>query len=378
MRINVIIYVECWSTGGVESFLKNLLRRLASSDVWVTIFAVWGTFERDADELDSLGVRYLSVFGDEDPGLAKRTVEGPREFKRVLKCHHFDVAHINTMNGMGLRYCAIARKCGIPQVIAHSHNSNVGEGMRGLKVILHGVGRMLFGGTPSVRLSCGEEAGRFLYGSKRFTVLKNGIDTDVFAFDEEVRAATRKSLGLKSDSVLVGTIGRIVQQKNPLYCIRVFRELVANDSRARLLLVGSGELDSDVDRLISDLNIGEFVIRIPATPNVSEYYCALDAFLLPSRFEGIPFTAIEAQCAGLPVLASADVPREAAITDLYHWLPLTESLEKWAKELSNLVEDELDIDRRAYALKVASAGYDASLTAKHIMSLYGISDSVSI
>ena len=378
MHIDVIIYVECWFTGGVESFLKNLLRRLNPRDIRVTIFAVWGTFDRDIDELDSFGVRYLSVFGDEDPGLAKRTVEGPREFESVLRRHHFDVAHINTMNGMGLRYCAIARKCGVPQIIAHSHNSNVGEDMRLLKTILHGAGRMLFGGTPSVRLSCGEEAGRFLFGGKRFTVLKNGVDIDKFAFDAEKRSVMRKHLGLKSDDVLIGTIGRIVQQKNPLFCVRVFRELLASDSRAKLLLIGSGDLDSDVDQLISDLRISDFVVRIPTTSNVSEYYCALDAFLLPSRFEGIPFTAIEAQCAGLPVLASADVPREAAITDLYHWLPLTDPLENWAKKLSELIEDGLNSDRRAYALKVASAGYDAALTARHVVSLYDISTPVAI
>lgn len=373
MPVDAIIYVESWSTGGIESFLKNLLRHFSSRDVRVTLFAVWGTFDRDANELDALGVRYFSVFGSEDPGIAKRTIEGPREFERVLKRHHFDVAHINTMNGMGLRYCAIARRLGVPQVIAHSHNSNVGEGMRALKIILHGLGRALYGGAPSVRLSCGEEAGRFLYGGRQFTVLKNGIDTNRFAFDEETRVCTRRRLGLKSDAILVGTIGRVVQQKNPLFCVRVFRELLASDSRARLLMVGSGDLDSDVNRLISDLRIDEFVIRIPATADVAEYYCALDAFLLPSRFEGVPFASIEAQCAGLPVLASAEVPREAAITDLYHWLPLTEPLEGWAERLSELLKGGRNVNRRSYASKVASAGYDALITAKSVASFYDIS-----
>ncbi len=378
MHVDVIIYVECWFTGGVESFLKNLLRRLDPREIRVTIFAVWGTFDKDAAELDSLGVRYFSVFGDKDPGLGARTVKGPREFERVLMHHHFDVAHINTMNGMGLQYCAIARRCGVPQVIAHSHNSNVGEGMRGLKTILHGAGRILFGGAPTVCLSCGEEAGAFLFGDRQFTVLKNGIDINRFAFDIEKRLAARKRLGLKSDTVLVGTIGRVVQQKNPLFCVKVFHELLACDSRVRLLLIGSGNLDSDVDQLISDLHINEYVVRIPTTPNVSEYYSALDAFLLPSRFEGIPFTAIEAQCAGLPVLASSDVPREAAITDLYHWLSLTEPPEKWAKKLFELAEEGFNIDRCSYAFKVASAGYDAAVTASCVMSLYGLSMPASI
>lgn len=372
MPVNVIIYTECWATGGVESFVKNLLRQLRCEDVCATVFAIWGSFERDADEFDQLGVEYQSVFGSEDPGLVKRTVDGPRRFRDMLERHHFDVVHVNTMNGMGLRYCRIARRCGVSRVIAHSHNSSVGEAMRGLKLTLHAAGRLLFGGSPTVRLACGREAGRFLFGGRPFRVLKNGIEVDRFAFDPDARRDVRDELGIDDESILVGNIGRMVREKNPLFILRVFGKLLALEPRAKLLLVGSGELDREIGGFISDLGLDGYVARIPSTPDPERYYSALDAFILPSSFEGVPFTAIEAQCAGLPVLASSDVPVEAAATELFHRLPLDEVVESWAMKLLGLARDGRNADRTSYVSAVASSGHDVRRTVESIKLHYGL------
>ena len=138
---------------------------------------------------------------------------------------------------------------------------------------------------------------------------------------------------------VIGFCGRFRTQKNPLFLLDVFAEYHRMVPDSLLMLVGIGELRSLMDERIEQLGIKDSVLFMGLQRDVSPYYQAMDAFLLPSLYEGLGIVYVEAQCAGLPCFASADaVPPEAKVTDLLHYVSLKESAEQWAQEIRDAIE----------------------------------------
>lgn len=367
-RIPVIIYTEAWLFGGIESFVMSILRLLPKEDFDVTIISTWGDTSVYEEELAKLGVSRAVLYDGCKPGLLSRTLGGIKQFRNVVKNRRFDVAHVNTMNGMGFAYTWVAQKANIPIRIAHSHNSWFGEGSELPKRFFHFVGRHIFGRSANVRLACSPEAGRHLFKNEKFEVINNGVDTKRFAFDSSVREAVRAELGICNGDYLVGSVGRISAQKDPLFQVDVFAALAERLREAKCLLVGSGEMEEEVLERIVEYGLEDRFIHVPATSNPERYLCALDAFLFPSVYEGLGIAAVEAQCCGLPVLASNHLPRSMSITDLVRWEDKELSCEKWADDLIQM--RAMTLSRGEYASVVAESGYSSTLLAKRVAAFY--------
>ena len=176
-----------------------------------------------------------------------------------------------------------------------------------------------------------------------------------------MRRRTRERFGIPLDVPLIGSVGRLAPQKNPLFQLKVFERIKEIIPRAMFLMVGSGELGEEVGAEICRLGLNDSVIRCETSNNTSEIYSALDLLLMPSLFEGLPMVAVEAQCSGLPVLCSDVISNEVKLTDLVERRPLDDSAEKWAINAKYIINNQKE-DRSSYAAKIEKAGYSAADT----------------
>ena len=354
-RKTVLFFQEAWGRGGIETYVMNVIRNLEDERYSFEVWSAYDWYNGFDDELRTLGVPRFSVFPAEKPSLAHRFRVGTRRWRERLLKGDVDVVHVNGMNGMTLAYVDIAARCGVPVRVAHSHNTDFGQGSRMLKNIFHLLGRSLWSKSATVRFACSDEAGSYLFGNESYTFMPNGIDTNRFRFDPNARTRVRQLLDVDDHVLVIGSVGRLSEQKNPLFSVRVLAELAASGIDVRLLLVGDGELQRDVMLTAKRLGVDNLFFCIHSVDDPESYYCALDAFVMPSRFEGLPYALIEAQCSGLPCIVSEVIQGEARATSLVKLKSLSDGPAAWAIDIVDMVSQKTD--RWAYSSVVAEAGF---------------------
>lgn len=290
------------------------------------------------------------------------------DIRKVLR-NKYDLIHIHKNSAANIVPFIIARNAAI---ISHSHNTApaAGGGGRGVSEILHRINQNYLWKASCCHLACSQEAGKWLYGNRGpFTVIKNGIDTKRFRFKEDVRIRRRKQLGLE-DRFVLGHVGRMEEQKNHKFLVEVFKEVARKDATAKLLLIGKGRLEDKIHQLVDNYQLTDRVIFAGVTDVVEEYMCAMDVFVLPSYYEGLPVAGIEAQASGLPCVVSDVVPEEAKLTDSLEFVPLKAGASVWAEKILQYYPSRYRIDREDACREVKDAGYDIADTAKMIQKLY--------
>lgn len=295
--------------------------------------------------------------------------------RKTSKKNKYDCIHIHVSEaGEAFAfYAGVKPFC--KKIIIHSHNSGVGcESSKftigaKIKVCLHKLCKHLISGKNVVRLACSDLAGKWLYLPKHdYTIVNNGIDTEKFVFDRQVRDKIRAELKIENKFV-VGHIGRFSYQKNHKFLIDIFNEIYKENSNAVLLLLGCGELEKQIREKVHALGLDKEVIFYGTVSNANEFYQAMDCFVLPSNFEGLPVVAVEAQAAGLKFLCSDVVTKEAKITELLEFMSLSESAEAWAKKVLSY---DNGYDRIDMSDEIKRAGFDIKYSAKQLERLYFI------
>lgn len=353
----MLCYAEAWGQGGIETFLMELFRRLQGKCVSFSLYSCWDWNDSFDDELAKLGIDRYTVFPGHKPGQLKRLCDGSKGFAELANTMRPDAVYINTMNGMGFLYSEIAMKCCVPVRVVHSHNSAFGSGQAAAKAVMHAFGKTFLSGSATVCLACSSDAGRYLFGSRRFEVVNNGIDTERFRFDAAARAEIRESFDIPQNAILFGNIGRIAEVKNPLFQIRVFSEILKREPNSYYLMVGEGDLRPQVENLVDELAVRERVIMPGYLPDPAPVYSALDCFLMPSLFEGLAIVSIEAQCSGCAIVCSEALPPEAHVTDAEILVSLSAGEPAWADKAVEMAR--MTTDRDVYATLVHEAGFDA-------------------
>lgn len=325
--------------GGVESVIMNYLRE----------------FDHDKIQLDFLCTTENPVFADEikEYGGKIFTITSPnKNFFKAKKevrdffetnAKNYSVLWRNSNILADLSNVKYAKKYGISNIIIHAHNSkNLHDGFKGKIIgLIHKFNRMRINKYVTNYWSCSLEASKFFFTKKiiesnKVLIINNAIDPKKYYFNEKVRINKRKELNLENKFV-VGFVGRLSYQKNPIYLIDIFSSVYKKDNNAILLIVGVGPLKKEMEGEIisNDIPI-ESVMFVGARDDVPDLMQAMDCFVLPSLFEGLALVIVEAQFAGLKCIISKDnIPKEAAITDLVEFIPLDEQPKYWAKSILN-------------------------------------------
>lgn len=356
--IRILHIVPNMQAGGLETLIMNIYRNIDRTKIQFDFLVHYtGDYFYD-EEIKKLGGRMykLSVRND------NHFVKYLKDLDSFFKNHkEYKIVH-GHMESLGQFYFRAAKKHHVPVRIAHSHNSATENTIKGkIKRIL--LRRYKVYATDY--FACSEKAGKFMFNNKEFTVLKNAIIVDNFTFNENDRQQLRRELGLEN-KLVIGHAGRFCEQKNHKFLIKIFRDVVRSDKNAILLLIGEGETFCRVQEQVSEYGLEGNVQFLGVRKDIAKLYQAMDCFVFPSLFEGLGIVAIEAQCSGLPVVASEVVPKEAAVTKQFCYMSLDNTSKEWADTILKVSRSE----RKAEVDKIRSAGYDVRDVASFLQQFY--------
>ena len=359
--IRVLHVIGSMTSGGAEAFIMNYYRNIDRSKVQFD-FAV-RTNEKCFydDEIESLGGKIYRVpaFNGKNPISYKKAWE--KFFKEHTE-HSIVHGHLGSAAAI---YLKVAKKFG-KITIAHSHNTNPPK--LSLREIVWRFWSYPTRNIADYLFACGEQAGIDRYGKKKdIIVINNAIDVDKFQYNVDARNKIRKEFAIADDKFVVGHVGRFNVQKNHLYLIDIFNKVHEKNPNAVLLLVGSGELEETVKEKVKYYNLNDSVIFAGVRKDLYDIYSAMDVFVFPSLFEGLPVVSVEAQASGIRFICSNAVKKEANITGLIDFLDLEEDIQVW---VDKILEYSNGYDRKIDLNLIKEAGYDIKRQAKWLEEFY--------
>lgn len=363
-RVKVCCFCERWESGGIESFLTNVLQRIDLKQFQVDIVASSIGKSVFTERLQKCGVRFWELSGNQ-----RKLVQNYRLFCCLLRRERYDIVHLNIFHGLSLYYAVLAKRLGVPVRIAHSHNTGL-QKSRTLpaKLLIHKAAKTLYTNAATDLWACSGAAAEFLFSKKLLAekscrFIPNGIDTARFRFESKVREAVRKNLGLK-EKLVIGNVGRLCYQKNQTFLLDILLEVQKQKKESCLLLVGEGEERNALEAKAKHLGIADSVIFCGVSTKPEHLLWAMDVFVFPSWFEGLGIVAVEAQAAGLRTIVSEAVPEEAFVTPNIKRASVGRKAEYWAKMI--LDADDCMRPREIYASVVRSAGFEIADVAQKI------------
>ena len=288
--IRVLQVMPAMDAGGMETFVMNVYRTIDRDKVQFDFLYHYDKPCFFDDEICTLGGSIYKMTVRQDNNLPRYL----RELRELFAAHpEWRIIH-GHYSGFGMFYNPVARRAGIPVRVGHSHNTAYEPNLVGR---LDKLMSSRFNAGLTDRFACSQKAGEMLFGKSPFTVLPNGIDTARFAArDPQRRALLRGELGVADNEILFGHVGRFSAQKNHPGLLKIFAAVRARLPKARLVLLGGGEPGyiEEIQNLARSLGLGDSVIFAGVRSNMQGFYDAMDAFLLPSLFEGLPVVLVEA------------------------------------------------------------------------------------
>jgi glycosyltransferase involved in cell wall biosynthesis len=320
---------------GGETWLVNVLRRIDCQRFDFTFYCYTGKPGEYAPEIESLGARICLA------PVRLKSLSFAGKFRQFLREGDYDIIHSHDLILCGY-FVRLAAQERVPVRIAHSHNTDADISI--VRRIFWWLNKKWLRRYATHGLAASRDAAFAVFGprwenDKRFRVLHCGIDTD--AFRQKVdRAEVRKEFGIPEDAQVVGHVGKFYKQKNHHFIVEIASELLRTRPDVYFLLVGEGELRPQIAALARKRGIDHRVVFAGSRSDIPRLMsAAMDAFLFPSRFEGLGLVLVEAQAAGLPCLISDRVPQEAnVVPELVRVLPLEAGARRWAETLSRALE----------------------------------------
>jgi glycosyltransferase involved in cell wall biosynthesis len=346
LPIRIAVFMGEFIPGGQKTVVLNYYYSIDKSKIQFDFFIGAGISEREISEIEALGGRIFIL-----PRITN-ILGFINQAQKILRANRYRIVHcyLNTLDVFPLFAAWLAR---VPVRISESiTTAHPGELKTILKWMLRPFGK-LFPTNLAANSLC---AAKWSFGEKRLTkcrIIRNGIDLEKYHFDAQLRKTMRGKLGY-DDKFIIGHIGRYAFQKNHSFLIDIFAKVHELDNAARLALVGYGSLKDEIFYKIERLGLSEYVYDIGATEDILQYYHAMDVFVLPSFYEGLPVVAIEAQACCLPCVVSEEVTPESKITDIVEFVSLYDSTEVWAEKILRYKK----YSRYRTDEQVRSSGYD--------------------
>lgn len=357
--IRILQVMPAMDAGGMETFVMNIYRRIDRAAVQFDFLCHYDKpFFFDA-EIADLGGRMYKLAVRQDNNVPRYL----RALDALFAAHpEYKILH-GHYSGFGMFYNPRAAAHGVTVRAGHSHNTSYEKNLVGT---LDRLMSRRFSAGVTDPFACSAAAGRMLFPGRNVTVVPNGIDTARFARpDPAARARLRAEWGVGEDALLLGHVGRFNAQKNHAGLLQIFAAVCERIPKARLVCIGTGPLEAETRTLAAQMGLGERVIFAGTRQDTDSCYRAMDAFLLPSLFEGVPVVLIEAQASGLPCFVADTVDREAAFGKKTWFLPLDDP-EQWA---ARIAETDLTRDPDPAAAAVR-AGYDIRFAADTLQAFY--------
>lgn len=346
--IRILEVCQRMEAAGVQALLMSIYRNIDRSKVQMDFLVHYNEKNIYDEEIESLGGKIYRFPVREDYNFIKYIFQLRNFFSEHPE---YKIIH-GHMDSLGALYLHEAKKAGVPIRIAHAHNAAVQNGLKKY-IRLFMIHR--YKKYANKLFACSKVAGDFMFGHTEFKIINNAIDAEKFEFNETIRTQKREELYIQ-DKVVVGNVGRFHVQKNQVFLIEVLKECVKNNKDVILLLIGSGELETDLKTVIKKNGLEHNVIILNNRSDVNELYQSMDVYVMPSLYEGLPVSAMEAQCSGLPCVFSDTITKEVDISGNIKFIPLELGPEEWANTILDLA---LTHNRKNVKQTIVDAGYDA-------------------
>lgn len=345
-RVRVFMVGMSEHVGGIETYIANLCNKLADSR-----FEIIYNMPRMEIE-GKIWIRPLN---------RHHFIKYYKFWKCFFYSNRFDVIYYNTCDIVSIDMLYFAKMADVPIRIIHSHCANDDWKLNFFQRLQEKYSRKNLDKFATHLFACSEEAGKWMFGSRNYSIIKNGIDYSKYQFNNKFRNKCRSEL-LLTDEMLIGVIGRLVKSKNPFYCMDIFEKILEKAPNAKMVYIGDGEYKEELEKQVKEKQFEGKIYFLGSRKDVNEWISAIDCLLMPSLFEGLPFVLVEAQAAGLPCVVSSAVSEEADLTGLVEFIDLTEKTEVWAdKILEACHRERLDTTQQ-----LIDAGYSIAETAKTV------------
>lgn len=352
--------------GGIEAFLCNLTKDIyelnKKTDVKIEFdFLMDGENPKIEKKFTDFGCKVYHT---------PKIMKGYSSFiKKILQKNDYKFVHVHKNSAAEITLPKLVKKYSHAILVVHSHNTLPSYSNPATR-LLHKCDQQKLFKLADYRFACSKEAGKWLFGTNRptdsYRVINNGIDTQSYEYNEVIRKKTRDALNLNDGNFLFGNVGRLAEQKNQAFLIKSFAKVIRKRPEARLIIVGGGEKAPELEQLKESLGLHEKVFLVGSSQRVSDYLQAVDTFVLPSLYEGLSISMVEAQASGLPIFVSDTVPDDGKVSDLVRVLPCNDE-DSW---VSAMMKASPNIYRHDYAKRVADAGYDMHQTALVLYNFY--------
>lgn len=357
-QVRVLQVVTYMGRGGLESMLMNYYRHIDRDEVQFDFLVHRQERAAFDDEIESLGGRIYRL-----PRLvpwSKNYLAALNRFFDEHSEHKIVHVHQDCLSSVILK---VAAQHNVPVRVAHSHSANQDKNLK------YPIKLWYKRGIPKYAtnlFSCGKGAGDWMFGGASYQIINNAIDVVACAYNPTKRQKMRRQLGLENEFT-IGHVGRFNQPKNHPFLLDIFAALLRREPKAVLLLVGGGEDMTKIQAKAQALGVAEHVRFLGIRSDVADLMQAMDVFVFPSLYEGLPVTMVEAQAAGLPCIISDKVPPECILTDgLVDALPLSAEPEAWAEKML----EKREVPRTDRRSEIAAHGFDITTEAVKLQEFY--------
>ena len=347
----LLCIVSSMNTGGAETFLMKIFRNLDRENYQMDFYCMSmenGFYE---NEIISLGGKvYHSIPKSKNP------LKSFLELKKIVEDEKYDSVMRISQHSLATLDLIAAKMGGAKILIQRSSNSNSSSYFG---KILHFVFKWLPKKIPTIKLAPSTEAAEYTFGKNsvkklEVNLIKNALNIEDFIFDNKKRQEIRSEFNI-TNKFVIGHIGRISMQKNHNFLIDIFKEVVKKEENSLLLIIGVGELEAEIKEKIKKNNLEDKVIFTGIRSDIPSLLMAMDVFVFPSLYEGLPNTVIEAQATGLPCVISDKITKEVKITQSVYRKSLEENESIWAEKILSLKNINRNVDVKKEFIR---AGYD--------------------
>ena len=352
-KIKICHVIGNFVNGGVESVIYNYFSNMNLNDYEVHIIGHGIRVQECADRFTELGFIIHNITPK-----SVSFIRNLKEMEEIFRDYQFDIVHSH-LTEWACVPMFLSWKCGVKVRINHSHMAEKPSGV--INKVYYGI-RLWFGKIFATDyFACGRDAGIYLFGKKavdsgRVTILPNAVDYNKFSFNYKKREEMRNKEGIDANTIVVGHVGRYFEQKNHRFLIKIFDEFHKIHPDSELVLLGDGELMESVKRQVKEMHLDSAVRILGNRSDVADWYQAMDVFVLPSLYEGLPVVGVEAQATGLPCLFSNSITSEIQISPNAAFLALEAGAEKWANKINEMTSqdnhrDNVILDYAQYDIK---------------------------
>ena len=321
--------------GGVETCIINYVMHLDIEKFRVDFADIYGEGIAFSKEIRDRGCSIFIL-----PNYKKHPLKMAKELKRILLKKKYDIVHINLLSAANLLPVIISNKYSNSKVIVHSHNAAIPSNR--VRRILNNINIQILRNMKVEKWACGEKAGQWMWGRsfQSSNILENAIDVEKFRSPDPLGVQSAfDETGFNKDSIIIGFIGHLVEQKNVMFLPEIMQELNKRSAQYKLLLIGTGPMHDSLEEKFEELGVNNLVFWAGNKNDIENWYHIMNVFILPSRFEGFPMVGVEAQAAGLPCLFSDQISREIKLSDSVKFISIDSGAGIWASEIEKVSQD---------------------------------------